>query len=288
MPVLQLLPLPRPPLPPRVHLSPQSPLQDIRDREAGLRQPSNQNPPRHRYLRVLLRLRPRLRRPLLLVYHHQSPQQSQSQDTRVQPPDNRKPRRSPKAWETKLRDTPGRREVEALGVAARPAEGAPPQVDSFVVAGAGLPGGGEGEWGRLAGARSPGVIGRWGRHGEACMPGEGRRRRGTAQDGERGEAFARDTRRGHRQRRRVLGRIPLLDDRRRAAGRIRGPVVLPPTGGGEGGDGDEGEGGERSTRRPAALDQRPDPEANKCDTRTGLSFGPAACYPSSRWWPGRR
>lgn len=80
-----------------------------------------------------------------------------------------------------------------------------------------------------------------------------RRRGDTVQDGEAGEAFARDTLRGHPQRR-VLWRIPLLGERQLAAGRTRGPVALPPTGGDGDGDGGEGEGGERSTRRPADLE----------------------------------
>lgn len=256
---------------PQVCLSPQSQLPDIRDRGAGLRKPCNRKRPRHRQLRVLPRLRLPLPLPLLRRLSPRSP--SQSQDTRVQPPDNRKPRRNPTPWETKLRDTPGRHEAVALEVT--------PRVGSFAVAGAGLPGEGEGRWGRRAEARAPGVTGRQVHHGEACMPGEGRRHGDTTRDGGAGGAFARDTRRGHRQRR-VSRRT--LGERQRAAGRTRGPVVLPPTGGG----GDGGEGGERSTQRPAALGQRPDREANKRGTRTGRSFAPAACCLSSRWWQGRR
>lgn len=118
------------------------------------------------------------------------------------------------------------------------------------------------------------------------MPGEGRRHGDiTAWGGEAGGAFARDIRRGHRRRRRrVLGRIPLLGDRQWAAGRTRGPVVLPPIGGGGGGDEDEdeGEGEECSTRRPAVLDLGQRPGASKCGTRTGLLFAPAVYYLSGR------
>lgn len=197
------------------------------------------------------------------------------------PVSNRKPsRRSQRTQDSKLHDTQARRREVGLEVGTRPADGAP-WAGSLAAAGVGLPGEEEGAWGRRVEARAAGVTtGCWAR-GEACIPGEGVRRRGdTARDGEAGEvAFARGTRRGHRQRR-VLERIPPLGDRQRAAGSTHGPVALLLTGGGGGKD------GERLILRPAGLGQRP--EANKCDTRTGLSFVPAVCCLSSLWWLGRR